>query len=276
MNNTIKILNLLLIIIMSDSKVYNDSPSRWQMIFQDEATPIMIGIRDLHDNILFYLIWILLFVAYWIIVNIVQRSTKIRSKDLNHSSIIEFIWTIIPALILIIIAIPSFQLLYSMDDIIKPLITLKVQGSQWFWTYNILDTIGINIDFTSYPKPIEDLEKGEINLLEVDNRVLLPILTPIRVLITANDVMHSWAVPSLGIKIDAIPGRTNHGFLYILREGVYYGQCSELCGQGHAYMPIVIEGVKLLDYVNWLISFSEIKTSTLIKVSNIFNNILNL
>ena len=149
--------------------------------------------------------------------------------------------------------------MYSVDEVIKPLITLKVQGNQWYWTYNIVDTIGLNIEFTSYPKPTEDLKLGELRLLEVDNRVVLPILIPIRVLITASDVMHAWAIPSLGIKIDAIPGRINHGLIYILREGLYYGQCSELCGQGHAYMPIAVEGVKISNYINWLISFSEIE-----------------
>lgn len=248
-------------------KIYNDSSKIWQILFQEEATPIMIGIRDLHDNIMFYLIIILFFIGYFLIVNIFQLGLTIKSRDLNHSSIIEFIWTVIPSIILIIIAIPTFKLLYTMDEVLKPFITLKVQGNQWYWTYSILDTFGINIEFTSYPKI--DLKKGELNLLEVDNRILLPIYIPIRVLITGSDVMHAWAIPSLGIKIDAIPGRINHGLIYLLREGVFYGQCSELCGIGHAYMPIVIEGVKSYKYINWLFSFLDIKIEELMLLSKI-------
>lgn len=266
---------IYILLIFIFKPIMNDSPSQWGISFQDEATPIMIGIRDLYDNVLFYIIWIMIFVSYWIIVNILQKGSPIKPKDINHSSIVEFIWTIIPALILIIIAIPSFKLMYSMDEVIKPLITLKVLGNQWFWSYNILDTLGINVDFTSYPKLIDDLKKGEINLLEVDNRVLLPILTPIRVLVTSNDVIHSWAIPSFGVKIDAIPGRINHGLIYILREGVYYGQCSELCGQGHSYMPIVIEGVNIYNYINWLISFTEMKTEVFIKISKLLNEMIS-
>lgn len=179
----------------------------------------------------------------------------------NHYYFLEFIWTIIPAIILLIIAIPSFKVLYSDNlDILSPLVTLKVNGSQWYWTYSINDLI--DLEFTSYPKLVEDLDKGEIRWLEVDNRVLLPINTPIRVLISANDVMHAWALPALGIKIDAVPGRINHGLLYILKEGTYYGQCSELCGLGHSYMPIVVEAVRPLDYFTWLFSLgSEISLS---------------
>lgn len=253
--------------------IFNDSSSLAQIYFQDEATPIMIGIRDLHDTIIFYIIIILIIVSYFLIINILQKNNNIKSLDLNHNSIIEFIWTIIPALILILIAIPSFKLLYSMDEIAKPLITLKIQGSQWYWTYSIFDTIGFNIEFTSYPKLIEDLINGEINYLEVDNRILLPILIPIRVLVTANDVMHAWAIPSLGIKIDAIPGKINHGMIYILREGIYYGQCSELCGQGHGYMPIVIESVKQLDYINWLFTFTNLNFKDFIKFIKFINTI---
>lgn len=244
---------------LSKNIIYNEAGSLWQKNLQEEGSPIMIGIRDLHDQIMYYLLIIIIFVTYLLIKNIItyKKGININSKDLNHSTIVEFIWTIIPAIILILIAIPSLKLMYSIDEVVKPLITLKVQGNQWYWTYNIVDTIGLNIEFTSYPKPTEDLKIGELRLLEVDNRVVLPILIPIRVLITASDVMHAWAIPSLGIKIDAIPGRINHGLIYILREGLYYGQCSELCGQGHAYMPIAIEGVKISNYINWLISFSE-------------------
>ena len=212
---------------VSKNIIYNDAGSKWQMNLQEEGSPIMIGIRDLHDEVMYYLIIIIILVSYILVKNIISYSSKkgkrlnINSKDLNHSTIVELIWTIIPGIILILIAIPSFKLMYSIDEVVKPLITLKVEGNQWYWTYNIVDTIGLNIEFTSYPKSTEDLKIGELRLLEVDNRIILPILIPIRVLITASDVMHAWAIPSLGIKIDAIPGRINHGLIYILREGLY-------------------------------------------------------
>lgn len=199
----------------------------WQLSFQDEASLLMIGIRDLHDEILFYLIIILILVLYFLIYCVNQVNINIKSKDLNHSFLLEFIWTIMPALVLIIIAIPSFKLLYTMDEIYNPLITLKIQGNQWYWSYNISDINECNIDFTSYMNEDYSL----LRYLEVDNRILLPIHTPIRILVTATDVMHAWTIPSLGIKIDAIPNRINSGIIYILRKGIFYGQCSELCGQ---------------------------------------------
>lgn len=227
---------------------------KWQVVFQDEATPIQIGICDLHDNILYYLIIIFSFVI--IMVYKAFCINTISTFYSNHSSLLEFIWTIVPGILLLLISIPSFKLLFNLDQVINPLITLKINGSQWYWTYSLNDIL--DIEFTSYTKLIEDLSLGQMRLLEVDNRVKLPVLTPIRILVTANDVMHSWAVPSLGIKIDAIPGRINHGLIYLLKTGVYYGQCSELCGDGHYNMPIVIEGVNNLDYLNYIFSFSDI------------------
>lgn len=227
---------------------------KWQIVFQDESTPIQIGISDLHDNILYYLIIIFVFVIIMIYKSIFINT--ISTFYINHSSWLEFIWTILPAILLAWISIPSFKLLFNMDQVINPLITLKINGSQWYWTYSLNDIL--DIEFTSYSKLVEDLSLGEMRLLEVDNKVKLPILTPIRVLVTANDVMHSWAIPSLGIKIDAIPGRINHGLIYILKKGIYYGQCSELCGTGHYNMPIVIEGVNNLDYLNYIFSFSNL------------------
>ena len=157
-----------------------------------------------------------------------------------------------PAFILIIIAIPSFKLLYALDEIITPEITVKIKGAQWYWNYEISDIENININFDSYTLTLDDLEEGQFRLLDVDNRLILPILTPIRLLITAEDVIHSFTIPSFGIKTDAVPGRLNHSSLFILREGVFYGQCSELCGKSHYNMSIVIEAVKKLNYINWL------------------------
>ena len=150
---------------------------------------------------------------------------------------------------------PSFALLYSIDEVIDPSLTIKCVGHQWYWSYEYSDSANENgsLNFDSYMIPEDELELGELRLLEVDNRVVLPTGTHIRVLITALDVLHSWAVPSLGIKVDSCPGRLNETSLFILREGVFYGQCSEICGVGHANMPIVVEAVKVQSYIDWLI-----------------------
>lgn len=176
-----------------------------------------------------------------------------------HNTKLEIIWTIIPTIILIFIAVPSFILLYSLDEVINPSITLKAIGHQWYWSYEYSDYTEENsINFDSYMITENDLEFGQFRLLEVDNRIVLPVNTHIRVLITAGDVLHSWAVPSMNVKADAVPGRLNQLTLFIKRPGVYYGQCSELCGVNHAFMPIVIEAVSLWNYSNWLTSrFSE-------------------
>jgi len=175
-------------------------------------------------------------------------------KNVVHGTAIEIIWTVLPSVILIIVALPSFALLYSIDEIIDPALTIKCVGHQWYWSYEFSDfdsKIGA-INFDSYMIPTDELELGELRLLEVDNRVVLPTNTHIRILVTAADVLHSWAIPSLGVKLDACVGRLNQTSVFILREGVFYGQCSEICGVGHGNMPIVIEAVPATKYINWL------------------------
>lgn len=238
-------------------RIFCDHPEVLELNLQDQGSPLGIHMVDFHNTLMYYLIIIFTVVSYILISRLISRRGSISSiKYFTHSTIIELIWTLIPAIILVLIAIPSFKLLYSLeaDDLIKPLVTLKVIGYQWFWGYEISDIENLAVSLDSYVKSEDDLQEGEFRLLEVDNRVLLPIHTPIRLLITANDVIHSFAVPSLGIKTDAIPGRINHASVYILRPGVYYGQCSELCGASHHQMPIVIEGVTLKDYILWLSS----------------------
>jgi cytochrome c oxidase subunit 2 len=179
---------------------------------------------------------------------------KVASK-MVHGTTIELIWTIVPSLILVTIAIPSFALLYSMDEVIDPAITLKVIAHQWYWSYEYSDyntSDEDSIAFDSYMIQEDDLELGQLRLLEVDNRVILPVNTHIRVLITSTDVIHNWAIPSLGIKCDAYPGRLNQVNTFIKREGIFHGQCSELCGVNHGFMPIVVEAVSLKDYVSWV------------------------
>jgi cytochrome c oxidase subunit II len=238
-----------------------DTPSPWGLYFQDSATPQMEGLVELHDNIMYYLV-IILFSVGWvlfsIIKNYVESKSPISHKYLNHGTLIELIWTITPAIILILIAFPSFKLLYLMDEINDPSMTLLAEGHQWYWSYQYPDFLDSNdefIEFDSYIIPDSDLEEGSLRLLEVDNRIILPELTHIRVLITSGDVIHSFAVPALGVKCDAYPGRLNEISLYINREGVYYGQCSEICGILHSSMPIAIEAISPSKFVNWLYNY---------------------
>ena len=236
---------------------YTDISEPWQVLFQDPATPVMEGIINFHHDLMFFLIIIVLFVSWIIFKSIILFDEKINPKPQKfvHETLIEIVWTITPALILLIIAMPSFALLYSMDEVIDPIITLKVIGYQWYWSYEYSDyniENGESLNFESYMLPENELDKGQFRLLEVDNRVVVPTNTHIRVLITASDVLHSWAIPSLGIKLDACPGRLNQTSMFIKREGVFYGQCSEICGVNHGFMPIVIEAVSTNDYINWL------------------------
>jgi cytochrome c oxidase subunit 2 len=204
---------------------------------------------------MFYLIVILLSVG-WMLSSTIQKFNNYRHpichKYLNHGTLIELIWTITPAVMLIAIGFPSFKLLYLLDEVVDPLITVKVIGNQWFWSYEYSDYLsdtGESIEFDSYMIPDTELEPGQLRLLEVDNRVILPVDAHIRLIVTARDVIHSFAVPSLGLKLDALPGRLNQTSVLINRDGVYFGQCSELCGILHGFMPIVIQSVSLEQYL---------------------------
>jgi len=246
--------------ILTVKVVCNDAPQPWQIGFQDGGSPSFEGIIELHDQIMFYLIVILLGVG-WMLGSTIRKfhsyHNQIVHKYLNHGTLIELIWTITPALVLIAIAFPSFKLLYLLDEVIDPVITVKAIGNQWFWTYEYSDSVndtGETIEFDSYMIPDTELKPGQLRLLEVDNRVILPVDTHIRFIITARDVIHSFAVPSLGLKLDALPGRLNQTSVIINREGVFYGMCSELCGILHFAMPIVIEAVSLESYLLWLSS----------------------
>ena len=235
-----------------------DSPRPWGLYFQDSATPQMEGIVELHDYIMFYL-FIILFGVVWIMVSIVRSFYKYNSpishKYLNHGTLIELIWTITPAIILILIAFPSFKLLYLMDEVSDALITVLAEGHQWYWSYQYPDFLNSDnefIEYDSYLVPESDLEDGALRMLEVDNRIILPELTHVRFIITAADVIHSFACPSLGIKCDAYPGRLNQASVWLNREGTFYGQCSEICGILHSSMPIVIDSVSIEKYLAWL------------------------
>jgi cytochrome c oxidase subunit II len=251
------ILPILFYILINNYDIC-DAPIAWGVYFQDSATPQMEGIVELHDNILFYLT-IILFSVGWMLISLIKKysidKSPISHKYLNHGTLIELIWTITPALILILIAFPSFKLLYLMDEVSDPAMSVLAEGHQWYWSYQYPDFLnddGEYIEFDSYIVPESDLEEGALRMLEVDNRVILPELTHIRFIITAADVIHSFASPALGIKCDAYPGRLNQVSILINREGTFYGQCSEICGILHSSMPIVIESVSIEKFLTWL------------------------
>lgn len=235
-----------------------DIPQNWQLGFQDSASPVMAEIINFHNYAMIFISFIVVGVIYMlgsICVEFAKSKRIISHKFLIHGTLIETIWTIIPAVILVFIAYPSFKLLYLMDEVIDPAITLKVIGHQWYWSYeysDYADQDGTSIQFDSYMVPTADLETGDLRLLESSNHVVVPVNTHIRVIITAADVIHSWAVPALGVKLDAVPGRLNQTGFLANREGIFYGQCSEICGANHAYMPIAVEAVSLENYCTYI------------------------
>lgn len=236
--------------------IYADAIEKWQLDFQDPASPIMEGIINLHHDLMFFLLIIAVFVL-WVLLRTVylfDRSRGHEPSKVVHGTVLEIVWTIVPSFILLAVAIPSFALLYAIDEASDPAITIKVIGHQWYWVYEYSDyTVdSSSLTFESFMVPEADLKLGQLRLLEVDNRIVVPTNTHIRFLITSADVLHSWAVPSLGVKVDALPGRLNQATVFIKRDGVYYGQCSEICGVNHAFMPIVIESVPLDEYVSWV------------------------
>ena len=235
----------------------HDAPSSQNMYFQDPATVLNEHLILFHDQIMFYLILTMTGVA-WSLFRMIVNNRLIAHKHLTHGTTLEIIWTLIPALILVTIAIPSFQLLYLIDEIIDPSVTVRAIGLQWYWSYEYADYSELEpISFDSYLVPEEDLEIGQIRLLTVDNNLVLPSKTHVRLLTTANDVFHCFAVPSLGIRIDAVPSQLNSTSFVIKREGQFYGICAELCGPAHYAMPIVVETLKVKDYCAWVLSQDE-------------------
>jgi cytochrome c oxidase subunit 2 len=242
---------------MRMTPVYADAATPWQLGFQDPASPAMSGIIDLHHDVMFFIIAIVILVFFLLFrcLHHFHGGRGLGADGVTHGTQLEIIWTLTPSFILMLIAMPSFALLYSMDEVVDPSITLKAIGHQWYWTYEYSDYATdeeSSIVYDSYMVAEDDLVKGDLRLLEVDNRVVLPIDTHVRVLLTSADVLHCWAVPSLGVKCDAVPGRLNQISMYIDREGLFYGQCSEICGQNHGFMPIAVEGVSMEDYLAWV------------------------
>nr|AOT98839.1 cytochrome c oxidase subunit II [Solenodon paradoxus woodi]AOT98852.1 cytochrome c oxidase subunit II [Solenodon paradoxus woodi]AOT98865.1 cytochrome c oxidase subunit II [Solenodon paradoxus woodi]AOT98878.1 cytochrome c oxidase subunit II [Solenodon paradoxus woodi]AOT98891.1 cytochrome c oxidase subunit II [Solenodon paradoxus woodi] len=217
-----------------------------QLGFQDATSPIMEELLGFHDHALMIVFLISSLVLYIITLMLTTKLTHTSTMDAQE---VETIWTILPAVILIMIALPSLRILYMMDEINNPSLTVKTIGHQWYWSYEYTDYE--NLSFDSYMIPTTDLKPGDLRLLEVDNRVVLPTEMTIRMLVTSEDVLHSWAVPSLGLKTDAIPGRLNQTTLLSSRPGLFYGQCSEICGSNHSFMPIVLELVPLNYFEKW-------------------------
>jgi len=217
-----------------------------QLGFQDAASPLIEELLHFHDHTLMVVFLISTLILY-IIVAIV--STKLTDKLISDSQEIEIIWTVLPAVILILIALPSLRILYLIDEVNNPHLTVKAVGHQWYWSYEYTDYNDLGFD--AYIIPTQDLLPGEFRLLETDYRVVLPTNSPIRILTSAEDVLHSWAVPALGVKIDAVPGRLNQITFINARPGVFYGQCSEICGANHSFIPIVLEIVPLKEFIDW-------------------------
>nr|WCQ78418.1 cytochrome c oxidase subunit II [Agrypninae sp. GTI-132] len=217
---------------------------------QDAASPLMEQLAFFHDHTMMILVMITLIVSY---IMGAMFSNKFTNRFLLEGQTIELIWTIMPAVTLIFIALPSLRLLYLLDEINFPVLTVKTMGHQWYWSYELSDFK--NIEFDSYMIPVNELKPYSFRLLDVDNRLPLPYKSQIRFLISSTDVIHSWTIPSMGVKVDANPGRLNQTSLFMNRPGLFYGQCSEICGTNHSFMPIVIESISPTAFINWVKSF---------------------
>nr|AUN88080.1 cytochrome c oxidase subunit 2 [Somatochlora hineana] len=224
-----------------------------QLNFQDASSPMMEQMTYFHDHTMMVLLIITVLVAY--IMAAMFNNSNIN-RNLLDGQKIETAWTILPVFVLVIIAMPSLRLLYLLDEVSDPSITLKTIGHQWYWSYEYSDFK--HVEFDSYMIPQPEMEMNGFRLLEVDNRTTLPMCTQVRILITAADVLHSWTVPSLGVKVDATPGRLNQTSFLINRPGVFFGQCSEICGANHSFMPIMIESISIKSFINWIQKMSEI------------------
>ena len=255
-----KMISVALLVIggfISGAAHAQSGPQPWQMDFMPAATPVMEDIIELHNLLLVIEVLIVLVVLglmLYIILKFNAKANPVPSKT-THNSVLEVVWTAVPVIILMIVAIPSMKLLFFMDKAPKEQVemTLKVIGHQWYWSYEYPDAGDLTFDSNIIPDEEIDKSKGQIRLLEVDNRVVIPVDTTIRVITTSDDVIHNWAVPAFGIKIDTVPGRLNEAWIKVPADkaGVYRGQCSELCGVNHGYMPVVVEAVSKQEFEKW-------------------------
>nr|ASY98017.1 cytochrome c oxidase subunit II [Phyllothelys werneri] len=219
---------------------------------QDSASSLMEQLMYFHDHSMFIIMMIIISVGYMILS---LMTNKYIDRYIMDGQYLEILWTVLPAVVLIFIALPSLHILYLIDENSNPLLTLKTIGHQWYWSYEYSDFM--NIEFDAYMIPQNELNSFNIRLLEVDNRTTLPMNILTRMLITSEDVIHSWTIPSVGVKADATPGRMNQATFWFSRPGVFYGQCSEICGANHSFMPIVIESTSTSDFLNWISNISE-------------------
>jgi len=244
--------SLLVLLGIAAGPAHAVGPEPWQVTFQPAATPIMERLESFNT----FLSWIITLIAAFVLALLVYVCVRFAARRhptpsrRTHNTLLEIAWTTVPVLILVVIAIPSFKLLYYEDVVPKSELTLKAIGHQWYWSYEYPD----NGDFTfdAYLVEAADLKPGQPRLLTTDNAVVVPVDTNVRLLTTATDVIHSWAVPSFGVKIDAVPGRINESWFRVERPGTYYGQCSELCGDYHGFMPIMVKAVPKDEFKTWV------------------------
>jgi len=243
---------LFIISLFISLPVLSNGATDWQLGFQKPGSAHMQNIFDLHNFVLIMMTAITIFVLILLIYVAIRfrKSANPNPSKRTHNAILETLWTAIPVIILIFMAVPSFKLLYEQDVIPEADMTIKVIGHQWYWEYQYPEHN--DLSFESYLVPEDELKDGEPRLLTVDNRLVLPVNKNIHVLVTAGDVLHSFAMPSLGVKKDAVPGRLNETWMRIDRAGIYRGQCSEICGTGHGYMPVVIEALSENDFLAWI------------------------
>ena len=255
--NLMRLIAYTILSLLAYGQLAAEQPKDWQLGFQKSASKSMSDIVLFHDYMLLPIITaITVFVLFLVIYACIRfRATKNKiASQTSHNTTIEIIWTLVPCLILIIMAVPSFKVLYSQDKVPPADVTVKAIGYQWYWGYEYPDE---NIIFDSYMIEDKDLKANQPRLLSVDNEVVVPVNKNIKVLITANDVLHAWALPSFGVKRDAVPGRINETWFKADRTGTFYGQCSELCGIKHAFMPITVRVVTDEEYKKWLLEAKE-------------------
>ena len=243
---------LIITLIVYPINLFAEQPKDWQLGFQKAASGHMEDLVWFHDYMLLPIITAITVFVLFLVVYACIRYRAARNpvaSQTSHNTFIEIIWTLVPCLILIVMAVPSLKLLYEQDEIPPADVTIKAVGYQWYWGYEYPDE---NIIFDSYMIEEKDLKPGQPRLLSVDNEIVVPVNKVVKVLITANDVLHAWALPSFGVKRDAVPGRINETWFKADRTGTFYGQCSELCGIKHAFMPITVNVVSQEEYVKWL------------------------
>nr|YP_010879014.1 cytochrome c oxidase subunit II [Batracomorphus nigromarginattus]WHE42666.1 cytochrome c oxidase subunit 2 [Batracomorphus nigromarginattus] len=221
---------------------------KWKTLnFNDPLSPTMEQMIMFHDHTMMVIMMITTMVLYTMLFILKNKMTNLM---IQQEQMMEMIWTILPAMFLFIVAIPSIKILYLIEELSEPMMTFKTIGHQWFWSYEYSDFK--KIEFESYMKP---KNMNYIRMMETDNRMVLPMLTKIRVMTTSTDVIHSWTIQSLGVKIDSMPGRMNQSSIFISRPGIYFGQCSEICGTNHSFMPIMIESINMKSFIKWMKKF---------------------